>query len=150
MALSLSMDLMVVDRLLKRLAFVPVAIACAAPAAPDPCDNIDPALATSSFVMVTEPAAGSRTTTPLRVVGCSRTSESNVLWELRGRDGDVLGSGFATGGGFSGAAPFEFVVEFTVPAAQVGYLDVHAPDESEGEGFPPSRTVLPLVLAPGS
>ena len=31
---------------------------------------------------------------------------------------------------------------------QVGSLEVFEEDQSDGEGFPPGRTVLPLVLVP--
>jgi hypothetical protein len=113
-----------------------------------PCADIDPTLAASSFVMVATPPDGARTESPIRVTGCSRTSESNVLWELRGRDGRVLASGFTSGGGYSGAAAFEFSVEYDVSEAETGVLEVSAPDESDGEGFPPARTILPLVLVP--
>ena len=115
-----------------------------------PCSEIDPVLAASSFIMVLTPADGARTPSPIQVTGCSRTSESNILWKLRGRDGRVLASGFASGGGFSGTAVFEFSAEYVVSEAEVGRLELSAPDESEGEGFPPAQTILPLVLIPGS
>jgi hypothetical protein len=31
---------------------------------------------------------------------------------------------------------------------QVGHLEVFEEDASDGEGFPPGRTILPLVLKP--
>ena len=39
-------------------------------------------------------------------------------------------------------------VPFTVGERQVGQLEVFEEDASGGEGFPPGRTVLPLVLMP--
>jgi hypothetical protein len=89
-----------------------------------------------------------RASSPLRVHGCSRTFESNVVWELRARDGRILASGHTSGGGVSGAAAFSFSAEFTVSAAEVGHLRVFQPDVSDGEGFPGGRTVIPLVLLP--
>ena len=124
-------------------------VACGDSAPADPCDSTDPVLAASSFVLVVEPTGGLRTGSPVRVRGCSRTFESNVVWELRARDGRVLASGHTSGGGYAGAAAFEFTAEFTVPEPQVGQLEVFEPDESDGEGFRSSRTIIPLVLIPG-
>ena len=123
-------------------------IACSDSAPPDPCDPIDPVLADSSFVAVVTPAAGLRVSSPFRVRGCPRTFESNVVWELRARDGQVLTSGHSSGGGVAGAAVFSFSVAFTVSAPEVGHLVVFEPDESDGEGFPGGRSVIPLVLVP--
>ena len=129
-------------------ALLSLSIACADSALATPCDGIDPVLSASSFVLVVTPTEGLRTASPVLVRGCSRTSESNVVWELRGRDGRVLGSGHTSGGGFSGLAAFEFSAEFTVSEPEVGQLEVSEVDDSDGEGFPPSRTILPLVLIP--
>ena len=41
-----------------------------------------------------------------------------------------------------------FSVAFTIAEEQIGHLEVYEEDVSEGEGFPPGRTVLPLVLLP--
>jgi len=123
-------------------------MACADSAPPDPCDPVDPVLAQSSFVVVVNPTAGQRASSPLHVRGCSRTFESNVVWELRARDGRILASGYTSGGGVSGAAAFSFSAAFTVSAAEVGHLWVFEPDASDGEGFPGGRTVIPLVLLP--
>ena len=95
-------------------AFLLFAAACGDTVMTTPCAGIDPVLASSSFVLVVEPVEGSRNASPVRVAGCSRTSESNVVWEIRGRDGRVLGSGYTSGGGFSGPADFEFLADFTV------------------------------------
>jgi hypothetical protein len=122
--------------------------ACHDSAHRDPCAPIDPVLANSSFVVVVEPTAGLRTSSPLRVRGCSRTFESNVVWELHARNGNVLASGHSSGGGASGAAAFSFSTSFAVSAAEVGRLEVFEPDASDGEGFPGGRSVVPLVLLP--
>jgi len=133
--------------LLSGLAFILLACGRSAPA--DLCQGIDPVLAGSSFVLVVEPPAGEPFTSPLWVRGCSRTFESNVAWELQAGDGRVLASGHTTGGGYAGAAAFEFVARFTVAEPTAGRLHVFAPDESGGEGFPPPSTIIPLVLVPG-
>jgi len=121
---------------------------CAGPTERPPCADLDPALAGSSFIVVRSPAPGERVTSPARIAGCSRTYESNVVWELRGRDGRVLDSGFTTGGGVDGPAPFQTSADFQVAAAEVAELVVYMPDASEGEGFPPPRTIFQVVLAP--
>ena len=123
--------------------------ACVPAAGVVDCNDLDPVLRASSFVLVLEPAAGERVTSPLTVRGCSRTNESNVQWRLEGADGRPLGSGFTTGGGFDGAASFEFDAEFEAAGPAPATLRVFASDESEGEGFPPPSTSIPVVLDPG-
>lgn len=118
--------------------------------APRPCDSIDPALAASSFVIVEHPAAGQPVSSPLRVRGCSRTFEANVVWELRSHDGRILASGHATGGGISGPEAFSFSAAFRVAEAQRGHLRVLEPTVSETEGHPGPRMVVPLALLPAS
>jgi hypothetical protein len=49
----------------------------------------------------------------------------------------------------SGAANFSFSAVFTVSEPELGLLEVFEPDESEGEGFPAVRSVIPIVLLPG-
>jgi hypothetical protein len=130
-------------------ALLMASVTCGGPAAIEPCDPIDPVLAASSFVVVLEPIAGQRVSSPLRVHGCSRTFESNVVWELHARDGRVLTSGHTSGGGVSGASEFSFAATFTISESEVGHLLVYERDESNGEGFPTGRSVIPLVLVPG-
>ena len=112
------------------------------------CDLADGALDDAAFVIATAPAAGARVESGFGVSGCSRTFESTVVWRLRARNGSLLGQGTATGGGVDGPGPFAFSVPFTVGERQVGHLEVFEEDASDGEGFPPGRTVLPLVLLP--
>ena len=138
---------------MRPLALLPIlclaSIACERPEAGSPCEPVDPVLAGSSFVLVTGPTAGARVSSPLEVEGCSRTFESNVVWELRARDGRTLASGHTSGGGVAGAGPFAFSTSFVVPGEQLGHLEVFEVDASGGEGFPPGRAVVPLVLVPG-
>jgi hypothetical protein len=82
------------------------------------------------------------------VTGCSRTFESNVQWKLLARDGSVLASGHTTGGGVDGPGAFSFTIPYTVNVQQLGHLEVFEEDASDGEGFPPGRTVIPLILKP--
>ena len=112
------------------------------------CDLSDGALSDAAFVIATAPTAGARVSSGFGVSGCSRTFESTVVWRLRARNGSLLGQGTATGGGVDGPGPFAFSVPFTVGERQVGHLEVFEEDASDGEGFPPGRTVLPLVLLP--
>lgn len=112
------------------------------------CDLSDAALKDAAFVIATEPAAGAAVASGFAVKGCSRTFESNVNWRLTARNGQVLASGHTSGGGVDGPGTFGFSVPYSVDARQVGTLEVFEEDTSGGEGFPPGRTVLPLVLAP--
>jgi len=116
-------------------------------AADDPCHGIDPVLASSAFVTVAEPRPGERVTVPLIVTGCSRTNEANVIWRLHGRDGSLLSSGYTSGGGLAGPEEFRIEVLYTLSAREIGLLEVAQPDESDGEGYPPIRVVMPLVLS---
>lgn len=114
----------------------------------DACSNADGALDQAAFVIATQPTAGARVSSGFTVRGCSRTFESNVQWRLKARDGSSLQQGFTTGGGVDGYGPFSFTVNFSVPERQIGHLEVFEEDVSDGEGFPPGRTLLPLVLQP--
>lgn len=115
--------------------------------ADDNCANEDGAL-DAAFVIVATPRAGQRVESGFTVAGCSRTFESNVQWRLLGRNGAELARGHAQGGGVDGPGPFAFAVAYSVDTRQIGHLEVFEEDVSDGEGFPPGRTILPLVLLP--
>lgn len=112
------------------------------------CDNADGALSDAAFVIADAPDAGQRVESGFEVSGCSRTFESNLTWRLLARDGTPLGRGIASGGGVDGPGPFSFTVRYSISERQIGHLEVFEEDVSDGEGFPPGRTVLPLVLNP--
>lgn len=114
----------------------------------DNCANDDGAFDEASFVIATKPEAGKRVESGFAVEGCSRTFEGNVQWKLLGRDGSVLASGNTQGGGVDGPGAFSFAVPYDVDARQIGHLEVFEEDVSDGEGFPPGHTVLPLILKP--
>ena len=114
----------------------------------DNCANEDGAFDDAAFVIATSPEAGERVESGFEVEGCSRTFESNVQWKLLGKDGSVLASGHTQGGGVDGPGELSFSVPYTATAKQIGHLEVFEEDASDGEGFPPGRTVLPLVLSP--
>ena len=114
----------------------------------DACDTSDGVLGSAAFVIAVAPTAGARVESGFAVSGCSRTFEGTVVWRLLARDGSVLADGFTMGGAVDGPGAFSFSVDYTVAEAQVGHLEVYEEDVSDGEGFPPGRTVLPLVLNP--
>ena len=114
----------------------------------DYCANDDGALSEAAFVIATSPKAGERVESGFEVKGCSRSFESNVQWKLIARDGSILASGNTSGGGVDGPGPFSVTIPYTVTAQQIGHLEVFDEDASDGEGFPPGRTVVPLVLKP--
>ena len=100
-----------------------------------------------SFVFVTNPVIGAQVFSGFTVEGCSRTFESTVNWTLLGRDGSELASGFTMGGGVDGADRFSFSVAYAgVTGPEVGNLEVFEVDASGGEGPPPPKAVIPLVL----
>ena len=107
----------------------------------------DDSLPDASLVIVTSPAAGEEVASGFEVDGCSRTHESNVVWRLLDRTGEVLAGGFTSGGGFDGPAPFSFTVEYASGERQLAYLEVFEEDVSDGEGYPPPRVVVPLLIA---
>jgi hypothetical protein len=112
----------------------------------DVCANADGALTGAGFVFVQAPRSGERVSNGFRVTGCSSTFEATVNWRLRGRNGDVLASGFTQGGSLEPGA-FEFTVEYSIEAREVGELEAFEPRVTT-EGFPPSKDVVPLVLEP--
>ena len=107
----------------------------------------DDSLPDAALVIVTSPAGGEEVANGFAVSGCSRTFESNVQWRLLDRAGEELASGFAMGGGVDGPASFLFAVEYHSAERQLAYLEVYEEDVSEGEGFPPPRAIVPVVLA---
>ena len=114
----------------------------------DNCSNADGAFDQAAFVIATVPDAGDRVSSGFVVLGCSRTFESTVNWRLTAPDGSELNSGFTQGGGVDGPGPFQFTVPYSIGARGIGHLEVFEEDVSDGEGNPPGRTVLPLVLQP--
>ncbi len=114
----------------------------------DNCANDDGAFDEAAFVIATEPEAGERVESGFAVEGCSRSFEGNVQWKLIGRDGSELASGNTQGGGVDGPGEFSFTVPYSVDTKQIGHLEVFEEDVSDGEGFPPGRPVVPLVLMP--
>ncbi len=107
----------------------------------------DDSLPDAALVIVSSPAGGEEVANGFTVRGCSRTFESNVQWRLLGRTGELLASGFAMGGGVDGPAPFVFAVEYEAAERQLAHLEVFEEDVAGGEGFPPPRAVVPLVIA---
>ena len=107
----------------------------------------DDSLPDAALVIVSSPAGGEEVANRFTVRGCSRTFESNVQWRLLGRTGEELASGFAMGGGVDGPARFVFAVEYEAAERQLAHLEVFEEDTSGGEGFPPPRAVVPLVIA---
>jgi hypothetical protein len=110
------------------------------------CRSDERTLAGTAFVFVHAPRSGERVPSGFRVTGCSSTSEGSVVWSLRARDGRLLASGF-TQGGSQQPGPFAFTVSFAVRAQQIGQFEVDQP-RITGEGFPPVRNWVPLVLEP--
>ena len=108
----------------------------------------DDSLPDVPLVIMRSPPAGDEVESGFMVSGCSRTFESNVQWRLLGRSGEVLSSGHATGGGVYGPADFRFSVEFAVAERQVALLEVFEEDVSGGEGFPPPRAAVPVIIGP--
>jgi hypothetical protein len=112
----------------------------------DVCANGDGALDNAGFIFVEEPKNGERVSSGFEVRGCSSTFEASVNWRLRDRTGKVVASGVTQGGSLQPGS-FEFTAEYSVAARQIGELEVFEPRVT-GEGFPPSRNVVPLVLQP--
>ncbi len=106
----------------------------------------DSTLLEAALVIVRSPESGDTVASGFEVSGCSRTHESNVVWRLLDRSGAVIAEGFTSGGGFDGPGEFSFRVEYESTEAQFAHLEVFELDESEGQGFPPPRDVVPLWL----
>lgn len=106
----------------------------------------DLTLPEAPLVFVDAPRSGQVVSSGFAVTGCSRTFEATVNWRLLDRTGAALAEGFTMGGGVDGPGPFRFTVEFAPVEPQIGHLEVFEVDASGGEGFPPPRDVVPLVL----
>ena len=106
----------------------------------------DSTLPDAALVIVHSPESGATVSSGFGVSGCSRTHESNVVWQLLDRSGAVLAEGFTSGGGFDGPGEFSFTVEYESAERQLAHLEVFELDESDGEGFPPPRDIVPLLL----
>ena len=112
------------------------------------CDLSDGALDDAAFVIATAPAAGARVSSGFGVSGCSRTFESTVVWRLHARDGSLLGAGHRHRRRRRRPRPLRLRGAVQRRRAPDRPLEVFEEDVSGGEGFPPGRTVLPLVLLP--
>jgi Immunoglobulin-like domain of bacterial spore germination len=112
----------------------------------DVCANADGALSSAGLIFVKAPPSGERVSSGFRVTGCSSTFEATVNWRLRGRDGATLASGVTQGGSIEPSS-FEFSIDYSIGARQIGELEVFEPRVTE-EGFPPSKDVVPVVLEP--
>ena len=119
------------------------------------CDNDDDAvvacdstLPDAALVLVFAPASGETVSSGFGVSGCSRTFEGTVTWRLLDRTGATIAEGHTMGGGIDGPDSFSFTVEYESPERQFGHLEVFEEDVSGGEGFPPPRDIVPLVLEP--
>jgi hypothetical protein len=111
----------------------------------DPCAG---APADLGFVFVTRPVPGERVTSGFALEGCARSFEGNVPWRLVDAQGRELVRGAATGGSVDGPQPFRAEVSYGVGEQQVALLEVQEDDPSGGEGRPPVRNVIPVVLSP--
>lgn len=121
---------------------------CSSVGSGSPCSNTDGALSDASFVIVETPRSGQRVSSGFVVTGCSRTFESNVNWILKNRNGQTIASGHTSGGGADGPGNFSTTVTYSVTSRQIGHLEVYEEDASDGEGYPPGRNVIPVVLQP--
>ena len=108
-----------------------------------------PTLPDNALVIVNSPSPGAVLKTGFEASGCSSTFESNVQWRLLGRSGEELASGHTSGGGVEGPAPFQFTVDFDETERQLAYLEVFEEDVSDGEGYPPPRVVVPVIIGTG-
>lgn len=108
----------------------------------------DESLQNAAFVFVETPRSGQTVSSGFPVSGCSRTFESTVNWKLKNRAGTVIASGHTSGGGVDGPGPFSTTVAYNLAQEQIGHLEVYEDDVSDGEGYPPGRNVIPLVLLP--
>ncbi|MDA1062009.1 MAG: Gmad2 immunoglobulin-like domain-containing protein [Chloroflexi bacterium] len=111
------------------------------------CDTSLPAAA---IMIVRSPQSGESVASGFEVSGCSRAFEGGVSWRLLDRAGETLARGATIGGGVDGPRPYAFTVECSTTERQLGHLEVFEEDISDGQGFPPSRDVVPLVLEPDS
>ena len=106
----------------------------------------DADLPNAAMVIVRSPNSGDEVKNGFGVSGCSRTFESTVNWRLLDRTGKTIADGHTQGGGVDGPAPFNFTIVYELAERQLANLEVFEAKVSEGEGFPPPRDIVPVVL----
>ncbi|MCW0212572.1 MAG: GerMN domain-containing protein [Pseudonocardia sp.] len=97
-----------------------------------PIPRADP-YATRLLVQIDDPAEGATVSSPVTVKGEAAAFEATVLWEVRGRDGDVVRSGATTSEEGMRFSPFRFSVPLPPGTYDITVLE---DDPSGGEGRP--------------
>jgi LysM repeat protein len=83
-------------------------------------------------VLIDRPTASEIARGSVRVTGRSDTFEAHVALRVLDRNLRVVGSGFAMGGSLGEYRRFEGVVTFSVPFAQVGYVEAYEVSAKDG------------------
>lgn len=83
-------------------------------------------------VLIDSPTNGELVRSPVRIAGRSDTFEAVVNLHVLDRNLRVIGSGFAMGGAVGTLEPFAGNVTFTVPFAQVGYVEAFEISAKDG------------------
>jgi len=99
-------------------------------------------------IVVSQPASGSRVTSPVTVSGSANVFEANVTVKVLDAGGHVIGSTFTTatcGTGCRGT--FSVDVRFRGDSARRGTIVV-SDDDAAGAGKPPHEVRVPVVLVP--
>jgi germination protein M len=99
-------------------------------------------------IVVSQPAPGSRVTSPMTVSGSANVFEANVTVRVLDADGRVVGKTFTTatcGTGCRGTYSVE--VRFRGDREQRGTIVV-SDDDAAGVGKPPHEVRVPVVLVP--
>lgn len=109
-----------------------------APAAPGGPTRVLPLFTVRGGIHVLAPEPDTLITSPVRVHGQANTFEGNVVIEVQGLDGRVLGSDFATGA-MGSYHPFTAEVVFDLPpGVERGRLFLYSPGGRENEILHPT------------
>ncbi len=100
-------------------------------------------------IVVVTPDKGAPVESPFVIRGCARFFEANVLWDVHGADGRLLGSGFITAAhGDPAWGYFEEAVSFQQAYDQNGILRVYTRSPEDNDIVSGSLVNIPLWLTP--
>jgi len=104
-----------------------------------------------AYVAIAEPYSGQIIQSPFVLKGCSRTFESNVVYQLVTHDRQMLIMQFTMGGGVDGSEEYEAVLEFEITEPTLAYLRVYEAnpaDLSELKFIVPMNRITLLLMPP--
>lgn len=103
-----------------------------------------------AYISIDEPESGQILASPIMLTGCSRTFESNVVYQLMSYDKVLLAMGFTNGGGVDGSEEYSTEIHFDITSPTLAYLRVYEanPADIEERRFMVPINKITLFLMP--